>query len=70
MFLHFTVNFLQERVAMTDTTKCIQTSVLFAVAGVIVWRSKDLYFGMRHIRNLLGEGCKKSEGYKKSEFPS
>ena len=56
MFFHLTVNFLQERIAMTDTTKCVQTLVLFVTAGVIVWLNKDLYFGTSHIGNLLGEG--------------
>ena len=40
---------------MTDTTKCVQTFVLFAVAGIIVWLNKDLYFETRHIGDLLGE---------------
>ena len=55
MIFHFSVNFFQERVGMTDTTKCVQTFVLIVAAGIIVWRNKDLYFGTRHIGNLLGE---------------
>jgi len=58
MFFHLTVNFLQERIAMTDTTKCVQTLVLFVTAGIIVWFNKGLYFGTGHIGNLLGESTK------------
>ena len=53
MLFHLTVNLLQERIAMTDTTKCVQTFVLFVVAGVIVLMNKELYFGTKHIGNLL-----------------
>jgi membrane protease YdiL (CAAX protease family) len=55
MFFHLTVNFLQERVAMTDTTKCVQTFVLFVTAIVLVLLNKELYFGTKHIGNILGE---------------
>ena len=53
MIFHFFVNFLQEKIAMTQTTKCVETLVLFIVAGVIVLLNKDLYFEKRHIRRLL-----------------
>jgi membrane protease YdiL (CAAX protease family) len=55
MFFHLTVNFLQERVAMTDTTKCVQTFVLIVTAIVLVLLNKELYFGTKHIGNILGE---------------
>jgi len=55
MLFHLTVNLLQERIAMTDTTKCVQTFVLFAAAGVIVLLNKDLYFSTRHVGRLLPE---------------
>jgi len=53
MIFHFFVNFLQEKIAMTSTTKCVETLVLFVAAGIIVWLNKDLYFETRHIGRLL-----------------
>jgi hypothetical protein len=55
MFFHFFVNFLQEKIAMTQTTKCVETVVLYIAAGVIVALNKDLFFETRHIGNLLPE---------------
>jgi membrane protease YdiL (CAAX protease family) len=53
MIFHFFVNLLQEKVAMTQTTKCVETLVLFLVAGIIVLTNKDLFFEKRHIGRLL-----------------
>ena len=53
MFFHFFVNFLQEKIAMTQVTKCIETLVIFVVAGVIVLLNKDLFFEKRHIGKIL-----------------
>jgi membrane protease YdiL (CAAX protease family) len=55
MIYHFFVNILQEKIAMTNTTKCVETFVLFAAAGVIVLLNRDLYFETRHIGRLLPE---------------
>jgi len=55
MIFHFFVNFLQEKIAMTDTTKCVQTLVLFVMAGIIVALNKDLFFETRHVGRLLPE---------------
>jgi membrane protease YdiL (CAAX protease family) len=55
MLFHFFVNFLQEKIAMTQTTKCVETFVLFIAAGIIVWLNRDLYFEKRHIGRLLPE---------------
>ena len=55
MLFHLTVNFFQERIAMTDTTKCVQTFVLFATATILVLLNKDLFFSNKHIGNILGE---------------
>ncbi|MDR2523257.1 MAG: CPBP family intramembrane metalloprotease [Synergistaceae bacterium] len=53
MIFHFFVNLLQEKVAMTQITKCVETLVLFAVAAVVVTTNKDLFFEKRHIGRLL-----------------
>jgi membrane protease YdiL (CAAX protease family) len=53
MIFHFFVNFLQEKLAMTQTTKCVETLVLFAVAAVVVLTNRELFFEKRHIGRLL-----------------
>jgi membrane protease YdiL (CAAX protease family) len=55
MFFHFTVNFLQEQIAMTQVTKCVETFVLFIAAAIIVLANKDLFFEKRHVGKLLEE---------------
>jgi membrane protease YdiL (CAAX protease family) len=53
MFFHFFVNFLQERIAMTQVTKCVETGVLFAAAAVIILLNKHLFFETDHIGRLI-----------------
>jgi membrane protease YdiL (CAAX protease family) len=55
MIFHFFVNLLQEKIAMTQTTKCVETLLLFVAAAVVVAYNRDLFFETRHIGNLLGE---------------
>jgi membrane protease YdiL (CAAX protease family) len=58
ILFHFFVNLLQEKVAMTQTTKCVETMVLFAAAAIVVAANKKLFFEKEHIGNLLkGTGC-------------
>jgi len=52
---HFVVNFLQEQIAMTQNTKCIETVVMYVVAVIIVLCNKDMFFEKRHVGNILGE---------------
>ncbi|GHU49038.1 CPBP family intramembrane metalloprotease [Clostridia bacterium] len=56
MIFHFFVNLLQEKVAMTQTTKCVETLVLFAAAAIVVATNRELFFEKRHIGRLLDEG--------------
>jgi membrane protease YdiL (CAAX protease family) len=56
MIFHFFVNILQEKVALTQTTKCVETLVLFMAAALVVALNRDLFFETRHIGNLLEEG--------------
>jgi hypothetical protein len=58
MIFHFFVNLLQEKVAMTQTTKCVETLVLFMAAAIVVVYNRDLFFETRHVGDLLGEGKK------------
>ena len=55
MIFHFFVNFMQEKIAMTNGTKCVQTIVLIVAAAIIVALNKDLFFETRHIGRLLPE---------------
>jgi membrane protease YdiL (CAAX protease family) len=55
MIFHFFVNFLQEKIAMTQVTKCVETLVLFVAAAVVVALNKDLFFEKQHIGRLLPE---------------
>lgn len=54
MIFHFFVNFMQEQIAMTQTTKCIESLVVVAVAAIIVLTNKELFFEKKHIGNMLG----------------
>jgi membrane protease YdiL (CAAX protease family) len=55
VIFHFFVNFMQEKIAMTQTTKCLETLVFFAAAAIVVAFNKDLFFEKRHIGRLLPE---------------
>jgi len=55
IIFHFFVNLLQEKVAMTNTTKCVETLVLFIAAGIVVALHRDMFFETRHIGRLLPE---------------
>ncbi len=51
IFFHFIINISQEALAMTQTTKCIETVVLLAIAGIIVVLDKDMFFSKEHLLN-------------------
>ena len=53
MIYHFFVNFMQEKIAMTPETKCVETIVVTIVAAVIVIMNKDMFFERRHVGKLL-----------------
>ena len=55
MIFHFFVNFLQEKIAITQLTKCVETFVVCIIAAVIVYLSRELFFEKRHIGRLLPE---------------
>lgn len=50
---HFVVNFLQEKIAMTPQTKCVETIVVTVVAASLVILNKDMFFETRHVGRLL-----------------
>ena len=55
MIFHLFVNFMQEKIAMTPVTKCVETIVVTIAAVIIVIMEKDMFFETRHVRRLLEE---------------
>ena len=53
MVFHLFVNFMQEKIAMTPETKCVETIVVTAATVVIVLANKDMFFETRHVGRLL-----------------
>ena len=52
MIFHLFVNFMQEKIAMTPETKCVETIVVIIATAVIVDRNKDMFFETRHVGRL------------------
>ena len=52
MIFHLFVNFMQEKIAMTPETKCVETIVVTIAAGIIVLKEKDMFFETRHVGKL------------------
>ena len=53
MIFHLFVNFMQEKIAMTPETKCVETIVVSIAATIIVVARKDMFFETRHVGRLL-----------------
>lgn len=53
IIFHLFVNFMQERIAMTAITKCVETIVVTVAAVVIVITNKELFFEREHIGKML-----------------
>ena len=53
MIFHLFVNFMQEKIAMTPETKCVETIVVTLAAALIVIANKDMFFETRHVGRLL-----------------
>lgn len=51
--VHFVVNFLQEQIALTQVTKCIETAVFSLFVVLIVLANGDLFFSKRHAGRIL-----------------
>lgn len=54
IIFHLFVNTMQEKIAMTPETKCVETIVVIMVAAIIVMLNKEMFFERDHIGNLLG----------------
>ena len=53
MIFHLFVNFMQEKIAMTPETKCVETLVVTVATVIIVAANKDMFFETRHVGRLL-----------------
>ena len=53
MIFHLFVNFMQEKIAMTQETKIVETVVITLVTVIIVIVKKDMFFETRHVGRLL-----------------
>lgn len=53
MAFHLFVNFMQEKIAMTPETKCVETIVVTVAAAIIVMANRDMFFETRHVGRLL-----------------
>ncbi len=60
IIFHLFVNFVQERIAMTPITKCVETGVVVLAAVVVVVTNKDMFFEKRHIGHLPTESVEHS----------
>lgn len=53
IIFHLFVNTMQEKIAMTPQTKCVETIVVFIAATVVVLTNREMFFEKEHIGNLL-----------------
>ena len=53
MIFHFFVNFMQEKIALTPETKCLETIVITVVTIIIIMAKKDMFFETDHVGRLL-----------------
>ena len=53
MIFHLFVNFMQEKIAMTPETKCVETIVVIIATVIIVICNKKMFFETDHVGRLL-----------------
>ena len=53
IIFHLFINIMQEKIAMTPETKCIETIFVYLAAALIVLTNKDMFFETRHVGKLL-----------------
>jgi hypothetical protein len=53
MIFHLFVNFMQEKIAMTPETKCLETIVVIIATVIIVMCNKKMFFETEHVGRLL-----------------
>lgn len=55
IIFHLFVNTMQEKIAMTPVTKCVETGVVTVAAIIIVFANREMFFEKKHIGNILSE---------------
>lgn len=55
IIFHLFVNSMQERIAMTPETKCVETLVVTAAAVIVVLCNREMFFEKRHIGRILDQ---------------
>ena len=53
ILFHLFMNFIQEKIAMTQDTKCFETIFVTIAAIIIVLTNRDMFFEKRHIGHIL-----------------
>lgn len=53
IIFHLFVNTMQEKIAMTPQTKCVETIVVTLTAVLVVAANREMFFETEHIGNLL-----------------
>ncbi len=61
MIFHLFINFMQEKIAMTPETKCVETIVVIIATVIIVIANKDMFFETRHVGRLLEDLSEQQE---------
>ena len=52
MIFHLFVNFMQEKIAMTPETTCVETRVVTVATAIIVLANKEMFFETDHVGKL------------------
>lgn len=60
IIFHLFINTMQEKIAMTPQTKCVETVVIFVAAAFVVLTNKEMFFEKKHIGNLLQGNMEKN----------
>ncbi len=53
IIFHLFVNFMQEKIAMTPETKCVETIIVFIATAIIVLAKREMFFENRHVGHIL-----------------
>ena len=53
IIFHLFLNLMQEKIAMTPQTKCIETFFVFLAAVIVVIANKGMFFETKHVGRLL-----------------
>ena len=52
IIFHLFINFMQEKIAMTPETKCVETIVVTVATAIIVLANKEMFFETDHVGKL------------------